>query len=169
MKYFPFAVLTIMFSFSANALEDGAFRNNQHSKEDPIMYESLKIHTSECKGSGGAVVKFNGADAMNFCVGNIERQSFKYKKCIGKEINQYPIKTCVGVKKTVEMLKTIEVVKNSTTGTITRLEKNIDDNKLTFEQQYELTETDEGNLNLVYSFKSYADGRSGVTEMLFEK
>jgi len=159
----------LMISFSSFALEAGNYTNKEYNKEDAQMYKSVALDTSACD-QGGAIVKFYGADAKNFCVGTATRDVFKYKKCVGKEVSEYPVKFCVGVKRTVEMVTEKKVIKNAN-GEIVLNEVNLDDGKIYFQQSYSLKETENGDLVVKFQFKDFRDkdGRQGEAEYLFQK
>lgn len=163
-----FLVFSLIFSsVSVFALESGDYSNKDFRAEEAQMYKSIKLETSSCE-KGGAIVKFYGADAKNFCVGLETRDVFKYKKCVGKEVSQYPVKFCVGVKKTVELVTEKKVVKNEN-NEIVLTEKSFDDGKMYFEQSYSLKEVENGDLVVKYQFRDLRDGRNNSTEFLFQK
>lgn len=166
MKSTLFAVMSLAFSVSAFALEDGTFVNKSFKTELPQMYKSVTLDTSKCE-KGGAIVKFYGADAMNFCVGNVTESVFKTTKCIGKEL-PYPFGGCVGVKKKM-VLKTVKkTLVDEATGSISLQETSLTDDEVTFSQTYKLTE-EGGDIRLNYSFSSVKDGRKGTESILFER
>jgi len=167
MKTLPVALLFSVLSFNAFALENGNYINKEQGANDPLMYKSVELDNSSC-ANGGFIVKFNNADPMNFCVGQKERSVFKYKKCVGKEVSEYPIKVCLGVKKTAELI-TEKEVSTEENNALVLSERNIDDKKLYFEQEYKLIDAGEGKIKLIHSFISHTDGRSGTNEINFEK
>lgn len=167
MKTLSLAVVLSVFSFNTFALENGLYTNKDHGNNDPLMYKSVELNNSAC-ANGGFIVKFHNADPMNFCIGQNERSVFKYKKCVGKEVSEYPIKVCLGVKRTAELITEKEVSVDDEKAIILS-ERNIDDKKLYFEQEYKLIDAGEGKIKVIHSFISHTDGRSGTNEILFEK
>lgn len=168
MKIFSLALISLVFVSTAYGLENGNYINKQYNETDAALYKSLKISTEECNGSEGAIVKFYGADAMNFCVGHSDRKVYKHKKCLGRKL-PYPISRCVGVEKSFEEINTKEVSQDEKTGAVILTEKNVFDGSLVFEQTYEILEDSNGNLEINYSFISHRDGRSGSKNLFFEK
>lgn len=166
MKAFV-TVVSLMVSANILALETGSFTNIDFTAEDAQMYKSVNLDTSLCD-NGGAIVKFYGADKMNFCLGQESRDVFKYKKCVGKEVNQYPVKFCVGVKRTAELVTEKKVTRNEN-NEVVLTEKNFDDGKLYFEQSYALSKNESGNLVVKFQFKDLRDERSGDREYSFQK
>lgn len=166
MKSTLIALFGMAFSISAFALEDGAYINNSYKRESAQMFKSVTTDTSKCE-NGGAIVKFYGADEMNFCVGNIEESSFKTTRCIGKEL-PYPFGYCVGVKKKFIIKRVRKTIVNEANGSIALLDTSYSDDKVTFTQLYQFTEEGE-NIRLNYSFSDKTDGRQGKDEILFEK
>lgn len=165
MKSVSLAIIGMTFSFSAFALTSGSYINKNFSNADAPLYKSLKLETAKCT-KGGAIAKFYGADAMNFCEGFKEERVNVYKKCIGKEL-PYPLGTCIGVKRNVEYVSKVIVSKDEN-GSIVREEANLVDGKVVFEQVRSLTEV-KGNIIFNSSFVSHSDGRSGSEEVVFEK
>jgi hypothetical protein len=163
------SISMLIMSFSSFALENGNYTNKDYEKEEAQMYKSLALDNSTCD-NGGAVVKFYGADAKNFCVGTETRDVFKYKKCVGKEVSEYPVKFCIGVKRTVEMVTEKKVTQNAA-GEIVLNEVNLDDGKIYFQQSYTLKETENGDVIVKVQFKDFRDkdGRHGEAEFLFQK
>ena len=157
----------LLVSVSSYALESGSFTNKEYNKEEAQMYKSVALDTTSCE-KGGEIVKFYGADAKNLCVGTETRDVFKYKKCVGKEVSEYPIRFCVGVKRTAELVTEKKVVKNEN-GEVVQTEVNLDDGKKYFEQSYALKETENGDLVIKYKFNDLRDGRNGEAEFLFQK
>lgn len=153
-------------AFSAHALENGMYKNIDYKSEQAAMFKSVSLSADKCS-DGGVIAKFYGADAINFCAGNLERRDFKYKKCIGKEL-PYPFGGCVGVKKTVTMTTIAEVTLDEKTGIISRIERNSTDDEVTFEQEFLLI-PENGNLKVIKTFQSHTDGRSGQEEYSFIK
>jgi hypothetical protein len=166
MKSTLITVMSLAFSVSAFALESGTYVNNSFKAEQAQLYKSVTIDTSKCE-KGGAIVKFYGADAMNFCVGTATETVFKTTKCIGKEL-PYPFGGCVGVKKKVIMKQSKTVLTSRDGNAIALVEVNSTDDKVTFSQTYNLSE-EGGDIRLNYSFKSETDGRTGKEVILFER
>lgn len=166
MKATFIALLSLAFSVSAYALEDGKYINNDYTPEVAQMYKAVTINTSKCE-KGGAIVHFHNADPMNFCIGNVTETVFKYKKCIGKEL-PFPLGHCIGIKKTVVMKNIRKVLVDESRGSISLLETNLTDDEVTFTQIHQLTEVD-GNIRLNHSFSNITYGTKGELELLFEK
>lgn len=164
---FTITLSMLMMSISAFALESGSFTNKEYNKEEAQMYKSVVLDTTKCE-KGGAIVKFYSADAKNLCVGTETRDVFKYKKCVGKEVSEYPVRFCVGVKRTVEMVTEKKVIKNAD-GEVVQTEVNTDDGKKYFEQSYSLKENENGDLIVKFKFNDFRDGRNGEAEFLFQK
>lgn len=165
MKSTLIAAMSLAFSVSAFALESGNYVNNSFKAEQPQLYKSVQIDTSKCE-KGGAIVKFYGADAMNFCVGTATESVFKTTKCLGKEL-PYPFGGCVGIKKKMIMKQTKTVLTSKDGHSIALVEVSSTDNEITHSQTYNLTE-EGGDIRLNFSF-SNKDGRKGTESILFER
>ncbi len=163
MKMSLLVLLSSFYSFSASALSDGEYVNK--SQTNTPMHRSLKIETAKCE-NGGAIVKFYGADAMNFCADYEDRQVRVYKKCMGKEL-PYPMGGCIGIKKKVKYT-TLKSVGYDEKLNLVQLETQYIDDDLVFEQSRTLIE-ENGNIRMLSSFQSHRDGRLGKEEVLFEK
>lgn len=157
-------------STSIFALDNGIYSNLNYTSSDAQMYKSLTLETSTC-AIGGAVITFNNADPMDFCIGNEFKSVFKYKKCMGVEIDSFPFKKCIGYKKDAELITTRSIVKNIEDGTIRLYEKNIDDGKVYFEQTYTIDNRGSSEIKISLEFKDFRDAasRSGYEEYIFTK
>jgi hypothetical protein len=168
MKSITFGAITLIYSINAFAIENGNYVNKAYTANDAPFYSSVQIDKSSCK-QGGVVARFYNADPINFCIGHKERNIFTYKKCIGKEINEYPVKICIGIKKDIDQISTKEVTYDKSKNAVILFEREVDDNQIVFEQEYQLIDLSAEKVKLEYEFKSYRDGRSGKSEYLFEK
>lgn len=168
MKSAYIMFFSLIASFSISAMESGKYINPDYTQVDAPLYKSLEIDSAAC-GEGGVIAKFYGADPMNFCIGNTTKRVFKYKKCLGKEINSYPIKACLGVKREAEMVDESEVTYDSAINALVLFERNTNDKKVQFEQESQLIDIGDGKIKLIKSFKSYLDGREGTQEFIFQK
>lgn len=169
MKKLTLGALLLLVSFNSFALESGKYINKTFTEADPFLYKSVELDSSTCK-SGGVVAKFYNADPFNFCAGYTKKSVYTYKKCFGKEISVYPImKKCIGVKREVEQVTTLEVMVDAEKKALILFERSTDDNVVVFEQEHQLIDLGNGRVKLEHSFNSIHDGRTGGSEYFFDK
>lgn len=161
--------LCMFVGFGTQAVENGQFINKNYDAEGNLapFFKSFEVNTEKCH-SGGAVIKFYGADAFKVCLNEVQTSAYEYKKCMGKEIGEYPFgKVCLGVNKKIRSVTTKETSLEDKTLVYTIV--TTENQKVTFEEEYRFTFLNGDKVTLQHGFKDHRDGRGEVKEISYEK